>query len=347
MTICRGTVGLAAAAAMVVMGACKGDTPESIGTALTMVSPPVTVGPHILESTISPENDGFGFARGTDIRIVRGRLAVLENRSSRIVLFNEAFRATSTIGREGAGPGELRGVLHMDASDDRIAVSEINNRRISVFKADGSFERSFPVPSGNNDFAVAPSGIFYVVSGDLSQYLVAVDETSGATPFGERPIELYPPEDFVGRYRGLGQERVAVTSDGRVHVVDYHLGAFVQFAPSGERLGIARLPSEIRQLLRERAALVASDFGGTGEGWVYTKGDLTVTDDDLLLLTLPMRDRVFALLVNPATNEAREIRSDPSVGQPYRPPVAILRGDRMYLLQGDEVTVHDVLPPDR
>ncbi|HEX9728484.1 MAG TPA: hypothetical protein VGA37_08275 [Gemmatimonadales bacterium] len=329
-------------AILALAAACAGDS----GPLIRIDGAPVAAGPNVADGAISPENDGIGFAGAADLGFFDDELVVLENRAERIVFFDEQFRATRWIGHEGAGPGELRGPFRMQVFGQRLAVGEINNKRISVFGRDGTFERSYPVPDGRVAFAFAGDEGFYVVSGMPDYYLQVVNDSGAAHPFGGRPVDQYPPDELTRpRLRGLGRELVAMTPDGSVHVFDQLLGAFVRFGPDGIRQQIAKLPRALLEPLRETYRLVLRDFGRPDDDEVSVANALSVTDDGrLLLLFSPVKDRI-GLLVDPADYSGREVLIPPDRGDRGRQRgagAAALHGGRLYLLRLDEVTVHEL-----
>ncbi|MGH7701198.1 MAG: hypothetical protein ACREMJ_11865 [Gemmatimonadales bacterium] len=82
-----------------------------------------------------------------------GNVHVLGWRAGRIVVIEPATGATRFIGREGRGPGEFQGPLHLGLAGDTLRVTNSGNLRVDVFTTAGTFVRSHPMPLAA---AVAP-----------------------------------------------------------------------------------------------------------------------------------------------------------------------------------------------
>lgn len=308
---------------------------------------PLTAIPAPVPGGISPENDGFGFAHAVDLRVRDGGLAVLENGNARLVVFDSAFRAVRAIGREGAGPGELRGVFSLGLTAAGYGIAEINNARISIFDTSGVFRRAVPAP-GEAAFAFGPGDVLYVATGSPDHYLERVDTANLRRPFGDRPVHLYP----VGVQRervlpGVGGELVTVGRDGRVFVFDRVLAGILTFDADGRRTGIHVLPARLREDLVERQRAVYADFGDRRPVHHVAVSDLTITDAGDLLLLFPAVESVFGLLVDPDAGSAREIRWAPGSRQALEAQGGgtgvVFRG-RFYRALGDEVTIYVLRP---
>lgn len=326
---------------------CGSDTGVAGVPVMPLVEETLVASKMPLAGTISPEADGFGFARARDLRFSGDRLVVLENQNSRLVIFDRDLRPVQTIGREGAGPGELRGAFSIDVLPDQYAVAEINNVRITVFSPDGSFLRSFAVPAGMEQFAYGPDGTIYVNAYDGRHYMYAVNGESISTPFAERPRDLYLEAGLGETPASLGHVLVAVTRSGDVHLYDPLIAGLIRFDAAGTRTFMRSLPPRFREGLRTQTQLVAADFGGSGKGWGARATDLTVTDDDRLLLLFPPIDGVFGLIMDPETYAAQAVRWSPEV-LAARPGLGgasgVIRQGRFWHVVGDEVTVYTLQP---
>jgi len=65
------------------------------------------------------------------------------------------------LGRQGSGPGELRSPLHLDFHEKRLWISDVGNRRFSVYDLDGTYIRDVKWPGASrlvSHFSVTPSG---------------------------------------------------------------------------------------------------------------------------------------------------------------------------------------------
>lgn len=296
---------------------------------------------HEIEVTepFSSEADGLGFALAAAIEVRAGRLVVLEGGNDRLVVFDDRLpsRASRTIGRQGAGPGELRGAVGFAAWRNEYAVVEVSNARVSVFDTSGAFLRSFGVPNGFSNIGYGPDGTIYVNSYDRENYLLAARRDGTLRPFGPRPLDLYPA-DIAGSpvSRIGGYIRFAVTGDGVVHAYDGILAALVAFDSTGRRLDVRRIPRRIAEGLRRQAALLAKDFGGDGRGAPASITELSLTDDGRLLLLFSNLGAI-GLLIDPRTQHAREVRWAPGVDPKLAGYRGVVRGDVLYRL-----TLHDL-----
>lgn len=298
----------------------------------------------VLAVPISSEDDEFGFARAADLVFDGDRMLVLENGNDRIVRFDETLRPEAYFGREGAGPGELRGTTALAVWQDLYAVSEGTNGRISIFRSDGKFVRAVPVPHGFTEVQWGPDGRLLVSSYDARNYLLAGDTAGPWRPFAERPWDLYP-EQLQAGFRPIvyGYVKFAAARDGTVHVYDNVLGSLVEFAPSGERLAVRRLPRRIRDGLAKHRALVLGDFGGDGRGARPEITDLSITDDGRLFLLFPNVGAI-GLLVDLQTNRARAIEWPPDADQRYGGFAGVIRNSLFFRHSSDDVRIFKLIP---
>jgi len=303
-----------------------------------------------LTRVISPEGDAYGFAGAQDLRFWNDSLFVLENGNGRIVVFGPDLRPARTIGREGSGPGELAGAVYLDVWHGLVAASEINNVRVSLFRPDGSFLKSLPVPSGFGEIAFGPDGTLYVNATDTHVYLLAVDSVGLKRPIAERAWDLYPQTELERpRPRTTGPVQVVVDAKGNIYVYDQLIGALLVFDSSGNRTAVAFLPRAVRDGLRAQDALMRSDFGGSADDAVAGATDLTMTDDGRLLLLFPPVDRTIGLLIDPDSREATVIRWSQDVWE--RMPgrgggTGVIHRGVFYQLLGDEVSTYVLRPED-
>ncbi len=86
----------------------------------------------------------------TDIRSIvvdpQGRILVLDFATQQIEMFDSGGAHLRTIGRKGAGPGEMEnanGLLR--AADGALWVNDPGNQRFTVFDPEGNYQRSIPV----------------------------------------------------------------------------------------------------------------------------------------------------------------------------------------------------------
>lgn len=85
----------------------------------------------------------FNQVRAVDVD-AKGRILVMDRQTQDIRMFAPDGKHLRTIGRQGAGPGEMRNAEGMIiASDGRIWVRDAANARFSVFNSEGEFEKSW------------------------------------------------------------------------------------------------------------------------------------------------------------------------------------------------------------
>lgn len=313
-----------------------GARPSADVPAMELDGPPLEAAEIVLPEPVSSENDGFGFAVATDLRFQGNRLVVLETGNDRLVVFDEHLRATGYIGREGAGPGELRGAVGLAAWNDEYAVVEVNNARVTVFDASGAYLRSFHVPNGFSNLDYGRDGTIYVAAYDGRNYLLAADRRGTLRPFGERPWELYPDRMLAAPVpRVEGYVHFAVSGTG-VYVYDPVLGALVGFDARGAWTGVCALPDHVRRGLVERAALVSRDFGGDGRRARPSITDMSVADDGRLLLLFPNVGAI-GLLVDPVSCRGRAIEWAPEVDRHLGGFIGLVREGVLYRLSSDDL----------
>lgn len=337
--------------AVFALSACNRVSGSSDGVpVLELDQPPLVAIAVTLAHPVSPENDGWGFAFPVDIALDGDDLLVLENGNSRIVVFDRAYRAERTIGGDGAGPGEMRGVLRMDARAGRYAVSEVTNKRISVFDSKGGFVRSVPVEDGSKPFALGPDGTLYTNSTSPEHYLLVIDRAGGRRPFARRRTDRYPAPLLEGgrRSRRLADNLVAVTDDARVFLYDPVLTAVLEFDRGGRLVREIRLSRRIRDALLEGLRRVYADFGDTRPVYRAPASDLVITPDGDLLLLFGSVDGTFGLLVDPATLAGRALTWSPESEQATRGiggAQGVIRDGRFLQVWGDNVHIFSLGPP--
>lgn len=88
----------------------------------------------------------IAFAQIRDVAVDReGRIYVLDGMNSEIYVFAPDGRHVRTIGRRGAGPGELSAqVQHLTIAGETLAVTDMGNQRITRFALDGRHIGEFP-----------------------------------------------------------------------------------------------------------------------------------------------------------------------------------------------------------
>lgn len=117
----------------------RGTVPEA--SVRTLVEE-MRIAPGVEDTTLFTEVSEFDVDRA-------GRLWVFDRPSSSILLFDSAGKLLRRIGRQGAGPGEFKGINGMTVlGDTGLAIWDAQNARISFFTATGEFRTSWVVSSG-------------------------------------------------------------------------------------------------------------------------------------------------------------------------------------------------------
>lgn len=96
----------------------------------------------------------------------RGRIWVLDQPTSRILLFDDAGRLVRILAGKGSGPGEIQSSSGLVAlGDSGLAVWDTQNGRISVWDAEGNYRTSYPTPGGfgtSNGLVTDRTGALYL-----------------------------------------------------------------------------------------------------------------------------------------------------------------------------------------
>lgn len=78
-------------------------------------------------------------------RLSDGRIVVGDNGSRELRFYDTEGRFIGSVGRHGAGPGEFRFILSIEAADDSLWVFDGQLQRLSIFDGSGRFARSLAV----------------------------------------------------------------------------------------------------------------------------------------------------------------------------------------------------------
>ncbi len=93
------------------------------------------------------------------LRLPNGGLFITNGGTNEIRLFDEGGRHVRSVGREGGGPGEFKGVgAAWRYGLDSVLVAD--QGRFAVFHLDGSFGRTSQLPTPPDGPATAPQGVF-------------------------------------------------------------------------------------------------------------------------------------------------------------------------------------------
>jgi hypothetical protein len=92
-----------------------------------------------------------------------GNLYVLDRGSHRVVVFDPDGGFRHTIGRRGSGPGEFQGPIGLAVTGQEVAILDMANNAVVVFRRDGHYLRNIPFESGDRpgrQFGAHPLGGF-------------------------------------------------------------------------------------------------------------------------------------------------------------------------------------------
>jgi len=102
-----------------------------------------------------------------------------------IFKFNEQGEFVTSFGRTGEGPGEFKYYQHVRIiGKDKIAITDLTRRKLIIYKCDGSFEKSIPLPPEVVEAYPLANG----------NYLVLQNITSIEGKYLEWPVWLYDSE---------------------------------------------------------------------------------------------------------------------------------------------------------
>ena len=110
-----------------------------------------------------------------------GRIYVVDGGNHRVVAFDSSGKFLFTIGRRGAGPGELRDPVGIATdSRGRVYVADKGNGRVQVFDAAGALERAIPVVDVNGParpigVVVSERGERIYVTGNMNHNVMVFD----------------------------------------------------------------------------------------------------------------------------------------------------------------------------
>lgn len=135
-------------------------TQDSAGIAITTINatpasvPVWGVDTQPLTTLESPDSTGFVFVSAAH-RLSGGRLLVADARQRRLHLYDAAGRHLRTLGRDGSGPGEFRGLMTVSVVGDTIGTWDLSARRFSIFTADSGYRQLVEAPAAPNEYDTA------------------------------------------------------------------------------------------------------------------------------------------------------------------------------------------------
>jgi len=196
-------------------------------------------------------------------RLSDGRIVIANAGTQDLRFFDATGAHQASVGREGEGPGEFKGLGPLSVlPGDSLAAYDWNLRRVSYFGPDGSFARSvtldfpagFPTPIGR--FAdgawLCTRGFTFAPGGDGSQIVrdtvpMLVFEPGGTL---RDSIGRFPAPEFYVRSSGrsafatslpFGRSTEAVVSGDRFYAGHSERYEIVRYSPAGAPDLIVRL----------------------------------------------------------------------------------------------------------
>jgi len=310
---------------LVAVASCRGEPPVP---ELVLGGVPVTPLRGIAEK-IDAIDDTLGFHATTDLLSTSSGYLVVDGGNDRLIYLDRDLRPQAVVGRSGSGPGELEAPFAADRNEDRLAVLELTNARISFFELSGTFLDVVALPTGPGDMALESSGSVLVASAPPTEFLTRIAPGVGSAPFARRPSSS--PEGSTG----MSKDKVAVARDGTVLVLDNAVGHLHAFGTDGKLLRTASLPQPILETLRSRNDASKAAFARQGihiVGAGLAKAMKTQPGGQVLVLfTAPPH---YGLLIDPDTFDAR-LLTVPEREGPWEPLLNAVSG----VLEGDELTV--------
>jgi len=324
-------------------GAGEADTPV-----LRIVGEPIEVADVLHRNEAAIDDDSLGLYRVRDLLLL-GDTVVLIDGNDRVLFLSSDLRVVRTFGRKGSGPGELNAPLSIRRWGDRLVVADAGNRRLTFFDRNGNAERTVAMPGivPGRSFGIAADGTLYFSQPTEDHYLVRVRDDGEPEPFARRParredlprLRTRPGlPDFVTVW-----DYVAVTPDGRVHVLDNLTGMLLRYSSEGE-LEAARMvltKEHIEEHRHRTQAIRAGSGRSVGFSPLFNGMRANETTGELIVV-LPFHD-ASGLVIDPTTYQARAIAKPPQAA-PYRAlrgaqAVALLE-DRLIAAHSDGVVVY-------
>jgi hypothetical protein len=152
-------------------------TGDTVRATVTGAVPPERIRQLVPELSIASERgDSVVFGNAGEFAIMpSGRVMLFDPTATQLLVFNPDGSLAAKAGRSGGGPGEYRDANGLLALGDSLfALYDAELARLSFFRPDGTFDKSWPLP---------PTNMFgqSMISGDrsdhirLTQYVVGVD----------------------------------------------------------------------------------------------------------------------------------------------------------------------------
>lgn len=270
-----------------------------------------------------------------DLLILDDRLYIVEWGNDRVTVTDTLFNLVDRFGRRGQGPGELSAPADLELlPDGKLAIAEMENRRVSVFTAAGGFVRSVPIATAHDDVA-AMNDTTFVVSGPGGPHPAVIRNGPGgagafstATAPERDPMEI--GRDFALRARtaGGGLAVIVRATDGRIEVYD----------PSGALARRDSIPTAVFASAVARAEQARESLERRGLEVVFAQRlkPPSATSDGRVFFPLAGEGPV-GLLYSPIDGRFTRVEavgSDRSRALLRRASGAYLHGETLYVVSG-------------
>lgn len=238
--------------------------PDSLIARTAGAVPDAAVRTVIEELRVQPDaDDTSSFSEVYEFDVARdGRLYVFDYPGNRFFLYGADGAMRKVVGRKGGGPGEFESDNGMVVlKDDRLAILDAQNARLSFFSADGEFQNSWVVPAGfstNDGLRTDTSGTLYLVrpvtpvrEGVILGRMGLVRLADG----GKWVDSLVAPDLRVDRITYLATKDGNMSATGPMHAARFLWG----WHPHGYFVSAATQKYEIEISAPERAVRIVRD----------------------------------------------------------------------------------------
>ena len=253
-------------------GACAADTPEHPGLVVRD-----SAGVRIVENTGPLWEDEGGWRLGDHplveigggdaeedqlfrvvaaFRFTDGRIAVANAGSYEVRVFDRQGRLLHVVGGEGEGPGEFRSLYGMyQLGADSVAVHDTRLQRITVFRPEGTFVRSFTTTRPDGATRIVPAGPM----GDAGWLMMFGQQIGPALGTGYVRLNLY-----LAQYDQAGflLDTVAVVPGFEIFIHETAQGRVVPTIPFGRGAGVATREGEFLVAINDSYEIRAYDRTG-------------------------------------------------------------------------------------
>jgi hypothetical protein len=148
-------------------------------------------------STGLDAREAYVFELISDLAVSDDRVFVVDNRGSRIAVFDSGGVWQYDIGREGTGPGEHRGPITIALRGDTVLVWDAISRRLNRFTSDGTFIGMLLIPERYGRAPVAPFGGGFIDEIEWGQHM---DPAPAAAAIVMRSAQGAIIDTLVGPY---------------------------------------------------------------------------------------------------------------------------------------------------